>query len=281
MGFMLLSTLTVALMGGIVRHVSVELEVFMIAFFRILFGFLVFTPLFVRHGFVPLKTKRLGLHAFRGFLNSFAILLTFLAFSMVPLAKVMALKFTGPLFATILALVILGEVIRARRITALIIGFAGALVIVRPGVEVVDIGSLIILGAAFFWGLITIVVKMLTRTESNVAIAVYTTIFTMPITLAIAIPYWQTPTPEQFLWLFALGGLGSISHWCRAQAARDADITAIMPVDFSVLIWAALIGYFAFGEIPGLWIWIGALIIFSATTYIAYRERQIRNQRKS
>ena len=274
MGFMLLSALCVSVMGGMVRHVSSDVHVFVIAFFRTLFGLLVFTPLVMKTGLLYFKTKKIGLHALRGFLNSGALLLMFFAFSASPLAKVMALRFTGPLFGALLAVIILHEVIRARRISALIIGFFGALIILRPGIIELDPGGVAVLAAAFIWASVTIVVKLLTQTESNATITIYAAIFTIPVTLAVALPFWQTPTWEQFAWLFGLGAIGSISHWSRAQAARDADLTAIMPMDFSVLIWAALIGYFVFGEIPDIWVWVGAFMIFAATSYIACRERK-------
>jgi drug/metabolite transporter (DMT)-like permease len=281
MGFMLLSAFCVSVMGGMVRHVSADVHVFVVAFFRTLFGLLVFTPLFLRHGVAPLRTKQLGLQALRGALNSTALLLMFYAFSVTPLAKVMALRFTGPLFATILALIVLHEVIRARRITAMIVGFSGALVILRPGIEALDAGALAVLAAAFVWAAVTIVVKMLTSTDSNVTITIYAAVFTIPISLAAAIPFWQTPTPEQFAFLVALGAIGSVSHWSRAQAARDADVTAIMPMDFTVLIWAALVGYFAFGEVPDIWVWVGAFMIFAAISYITYRERKTKPRKNT
>ena len=281
MGFMLLSALCVSIMGGMVRHVSADLPVFMVAFFRTLFGLLVFTPVFMRTGVAVFRTKKIGMHVLRGGLNSGALLLMFYAFSVTPLAKVMALRFTGPLFATLLALIVLHEIIRARRISAIIIGFVGALIILRPGFVELDPGTMAVLGAAFIWAAVTIIVKMLTRTESNFTITVYAALFTIPVSLFAAIAVWQTPSLEQFVWLIALGTLGSISHWSRAQSARDADITAIMPMDFTVLIWAALLGYFAFGEIPDIWVWIGAFIIFASTTYIAFRERKVKSTTKT
>lgn len=280
MGFMLLSALCVSIMGGMVRHVSADLHVFIIAFFRTLFGLLVFTPLFMKTGFAYFRTKKVGLHVLRGSLNSAALLLMFFAFSVTPLAKVMALRFTGPLFATLLALVVLHELIRARRISALFIGFIGALIILRLGIVDLDPGAIAVLGAAFVWAGVTIVVKILTRTESNFTITIYAALFTIPVSLFAAVAVWQTPSLEQFVWLFALGALGSISHWSRAQSARDADITAIMPMDFSVLIWAALVGYFAFDEVPDIGVWVGAFIIFAATSYIAFRERKTKKPPK-
>jgi drug/metabolite transporter (DMT)-like permease len=274
MAFMLLSALCVSIMGGMVRHVSVEVHVFVIAFFRTLFGLLVFTPVFMKTGLEVLKTKKIGLLVLRGALNSAALLLMFYAFSVTPLAKVMALRFTGPLFATLLAVIVLHELIRARRISALVIGFFGALIILRPGIVELDPGVIAVLCAAGVWAGVTIVVKILTKTESNFTITIYAALFTIPASLIAALTVWQTPTLEQLAWMVGLGAIGSISHWSRAQSARDADVTAIMPMDFSVLIWAALIGYFAFGEVADVWTWVGAFIIFAATSYIAIRERQ-------
>jgi drug/metabolite transporter (DMT)-like permease len=278
MGFMLLSALCVSIMGGMVRHVSADIHVFVVAFFRTLFGLLVFTPVFMKTGIEVFKTKRIGLHVLRGGLNSAALLLMFFAFSVTPLAKVMALRFTGPLFATLLAVIVLHELIRARRISALVIGFFGALIILRPGIVELDPGAIAVLGAAGVWAGVTIIVKILTKTESNFTITIYAALFTIPASLIAALTVWQTPTLEQLTWMVGLGTIGSISHWCRAQSARDADVTAIMPMDFTVLIWAALIGYFAFGEVADVWTWAGAFIIFIATSYIAIRERQTKSK---
>lgn len=250
------------------------------AFFRSLFGLVVFIPLFMSAGFTPLKTKRLGMHITRGTLQSALMLVTFMAISLAPLATVTALRFSGPLFATLLALILLHEIIRMRRISALIIGFAGAMIILRPGIIDIDLGGLFALASAATWAMTMIAVKSLSRTESSSSVTIYSILVTTPVTFIAALFYWRTPTLEELLWLVLMGIFGSLSHWCRAQAYKSADISALVPIDFTALIWAASFGYILFGEIADIWTWIGGIIIFSSTLYITYREQQVRKERK-
>ncbi len=279
MALMLLSGLCVAAMSACVRHVSSDLHPMVIGFFRTVFGLLAFAPFLLRSGLEPLRTRRIGLHAVRGTLNVIGMLSYYMALSLAPLAKVTALGFSAPLFATVLALVVLGETIRKRRVTALIVGYLGALVILRPGFVALDTGSLFALASAAAWGLGMIVIKVLSRSESSLTITIYMTLVAMPLALAAAVTVWQTPTLTQMAWLAAIGTLASLANLSVAQAFKEADLTAILPFDFTKLIWASAIGYLVFAEEPSPWTWVGGTIIFSAATYIAFRERQTRAAR--
>ncbi|MDP7651067.1 MAG: EamA family transporter [Rhodospirillales bacterium] len=281
MAFMLLSALMLTGVNALIREMSSELHPFEIAFFRNLFGFIVLLPVFWRRGLQPLRTGRLGLHAVRGIVHTTSSLMFFYALSITPLAKATALKFSAPLFGTLLALMILGEALRARRITALVIGFAGTWVILRPGIADVDLGSLLVLGSAAIFATAMVIIKVLSRTESSLTITLYMGVFLSPLTLIAALPYWQMPSLEQLLWFAFMGAIGSIGQMCLAQAFKEADATAVFPFDFTKLLWAAVIGYFLFGEIPDAWTWLGGTMIFSAVAYIAYRENSIRTARKS
>ena len=276
MALMLFSGLCIAVMSACVRHVSGEVHPTVIGFFRTLFGLLAFVPFLLRSGLEPLKTRRVGLHAVRGALNVIGMLTYYMAVSLVPLAKVTALSFSAPLFATVLALIVLGETIRARRVTALIVGYLGTLIILRPGLVALDAGSLYALASAAAWGLGMIVIKVLSRSESSLTITLYMTLVAMPLTLIAAVPVWQTPTLNQAAWLAAIGALASLGNLTVAQAFKEADLTAILPLDFTKLIWASGIGYLSFAEEPSPWTWFGGTIIFSAATYIAFRERRAR-----
>jgi len=274
MAFMVLSTILLVGMNAIVRKLSQGMHPFEIAFFRVFVGFLFFSPVFLRSGLKHLKTTCLGLHATRGILNGAAMLTYFLGISLVPLAKVIAITFTAPLFATAIGFFVLREFIRARRITALAAGFIGALIVLRPEMVEIDAGPILLLFAAAVWGGVLIVIKVLSRTESSLTITLYSTIFLMPITVVAALPYWQTPTLEQAPWLVGIGVVGSLGQWCMAQAFKEADVTAVLPLEFTKLIWAAFLGYVMFTEIPDIWTWIGGAVIFVSSTYIAFRERQ-------
>jgi drug/metabolite transporter (DMT)-like permease len=276
-----LTTFAATCMQALIRSLSQQIHPFQIAFFRSFFAFLSFTPLFVRYGTQPLRTKRLGGHAIRGLLQGGAILLGYMALKMTPLAKVASLKFTQPLFITVMAVLFLGEIIRARRVTALIVGIIGALIILRPGIIEVDAGALMILGAAAIMSVCHILIKTLTKTESSVTLTLYMTIFITPFTLIAAIPYWQTPNLTQLALMFLLGLIGNVAQISRKQAYRFADLSSLAPFDFVRLLWMALFGFVFFGEVPDVWTWVGGTVIFSSSTYIALRERQQRNAGKA
>jgi drug/metabolite transporter (DMT)-like permease len=256
------------------------MHAFQAAFFRISIGLIFFLPVIAYYRFEPLRTKRLGTHAWRGGLNAVCMLLYFYGLSVTPLAKVIAITFTAPLFATVMGVLILREVIHARRIVALIIGFVGGFIILRPGFVEVDTGSISIFISAAIWGSTMIVIKVLGRTESSFTTTAYATIFLTPLVLIAAIPFWQWPTAEIWPWLFVIGILGSLGQICLAQAFREADITVVLPIDFTKLIWAAVLGYFVFAEVPDMWVWIGGVVIFASTTYIAFRERREEQAKK-
>jgi len=264
-----------AILHGSVRYASSELHPFEITFFRNLFGFIVLLPWFVMHGLEPLRTRRIGLHLLRASSNVLAMLMFFMALSMTPLAQVQALGFTAPLFTTVLAIFILGERVRLRRWTALIAGFIGALIIVRPGLQPIDTGSILTVASAAIWGFTLITIKLLSRTDSAITITAYMVLLMSPLSLLPALFYWTWPSPEMWFWLVVCGVFGTIAQLLMAQSFRVADATVVLPFDFTKIVWGALIGYLAFGEVVDIWTWVGAGVIFSGVTYITYRERNM------
>jgi drug/metabolite transporter (DMT)-like permease len=276
MAYMLACGFAFAAMNAIIRYMSADLHPLEIAFFRSLFGLLAFAPAFIRHGIEPLRTGRPAMHLLRGSLNVVSMTLFFTAISLVPLAKVAALGFSAPLFATVLAVVLLGEAIHARRIVALIVGFAGTMIILRPGYGGMDLGAVLVLISSLGYATGLIVIKSLTRTESSTTISIYAMLFTTPATFLLALSVWQAPTWSQLAWMAAIGGIGSLAHLAFAEAVKAVDITVVMPIDFTKLIWSAIIGYLVFAEVPDAWTWVGGTVIFSAVIYIAYREKRVR-----
>lgn len=274
--WMLVATFAAACQNSLVKFVSDDISVAEALFFRSLVSLSIFAPVVIRANFAPVKTGRLKLHCIRGTIHSFAQLLFFYALAITPLATVAALNFTGPLFTTLLAALMLGEVIRARRITAMALGFAGALIILRPGFIEMDLGAIATIVSAFIWAVSLICMKFLLRTESSLTITLYGLFFSISLSFIIAIPNWVTPTIEQLGWLLAIGVFNSISQITRTQAIKEADVSMIMPLDFTRLIWVSLFGYLLFDEVPDGWVWFGGIVIFASATYIAYRERQVR-----
>lgn len=274
MFFMVVSTVGFSTMHALVRYLADDLHPFEIAFFRNLFGLFVVLPWFIRYGWEPLRTKHFGMHLLRASINIFAMLMFFMALSLTELAKVQALSFTAPLFATLLAIFFLGEKVRLRRWTALLVGFFGAMVILRPGLAEIDVGSLLVVGSAAIWAVALIIIKILSRTDSAVTITTYMALLMTPLSLAPALFYWQWPTAEQWILLFLVGIVGTFAQMLMTQSFRVAEATAVMPLDFMKLVWGTIIGYLVFSEVPDAWTLFGGTIIFTGATYIAFRESQ-------
>jgi len=271
---MIASTLAFSTMHVMVRHVSADLHPLQVAFFRNIFGLLVFLPVILRHGFGFLRTSRLPMHGLRSVLNVVAMLCFFYALTIAPLTRVTALAFTTPLFVAVLGFVFLGERFRLRRWSAIIIGFAGTLVILRPGLIPADLGSILVLTSAGFWGMTMIVIKLLSRTDSSLTITGYSSILLSVLSLGPALYVWTQPTLEQLALLMLMGIVGTLAQIAFAQSLKDADTTAVLPFDFLKLVWASMFGVWLFGEVPDTLTWIGAVIVFASSFYIAWREHQ-------
>ena len=271
---MCFSTVAFAVMHASVRFVSAELPPFQIAFFRNLFGLAFLLPLLIGAGFAQMRTKRIGLHALRGLINIAAMLMFFTSLSIAPLAKVTALSFTAPIFAAVLSVVFLRERFRLYRWIAILVGFLGMLIILRPGFIALETGAMLAAGAAMFWAVAMIIIKLLSRTESSVAIVAWMGIFLCVFSIGPALWVWQTPTLSNLVWLAFIGMCGSIGQVALSQSFKETEPTAVLPFDFLKLIWATILGAWLFGEFPDALTFIGAMVIFSAGLFISHRERR-------
>ena len=276
---MLLSTLCFAAMHGSIRHVSASLHPFEIAFFRNLFGLLVVLPWFVQGGLAPLKTRRLGLHGLRAAINTYAMLAFFTALSITPLTAVTALGFTAPVFATVFAILVFGERVGLRRWSAIAFGFAGTLVVLRPGFQDIGLGPILALSSSLAWAFVLLIIKELGRTDTSVTITAYMQLIMTPLSLVAALFVWRTPELWQIPWLIGIGLAGGSGQLLMAQALRQAETNVVMPFDFCKLVWVTIRGYWGFSELPDAFTWVGGAMIFASAAYIAYRERA--TQRRS
>lgn len=273
---MCLSTVAFSIMHALVRFVSDVLPPFQIAFFRNVFGLAFLLPLLMRSRFAVLRTRHLHLHAARGVINIAAMLMFFTALSIAPLAKVTALSFTAPIFMAVLAVVFLGERFRIYRWLAILTGFAGMLIILRPGFVALDLGGVLVSVSALLWAVAMILIKILSRHDSSLTIVAYMGIFLGVFSVIPALWVWQPFDLPTLGWLVMIGLFGTIAQMALSQALKETDPTALMPFDFLKLIWTALIGMWFFAEIPDVYTWIGAAVIFGAGLFIAMRERQAR-----
>ena len=264
-----------ALMVNLVRHLTQSLDPLQVVFFRNLFGLLAMLPWLIGHGPAVLRTRHLGLHLLRAAIGIAAMICWFTTLSLLPLAQATALSFTAPMFTSLLAVLLLGEALRARRWSAIAIGFLGTLIILRPGRETLQPAALLALATALVWASSTILVKVMARTESAGAIVTYLVLFSTPLSFAGAWFVWQAPTLAQLGWAALLGAAGSAGHLCLTRALAGAEAGAVMPFDYLRLPVVALIAYLAFDEVPDGWVWLGGGVIALSGLYIARREARL------
>ncbi len=244
-----------------------------IVFFQHLFGLIPVAVLVWRSGGLSaLRTRRPFAHVLRGGLVFASMLLFFTALRGLPLAEAIAVTFTAPLFITALSIPLLGEAVGARRWAALVIGFVGALIMVRPGTEAFRPEALLVLASALMFALAMLLTRRLTRTETNVALVTYTTLITGLASLPLAVLAWQAPSTTN-LGLFAVVGIGSASgNYFLVLAYRNAPAAVVAPFDYTKLIWASVFGWMLWRESPEPAVWIGAAIVAAAGVYITRRE---------
>ena len=277
--WMLGASLLFAGLSAVIRYLGQRMHPFEVAFFRNLFGLAFMLPWLMRIGFGILRTQRFGMYLSRSALSLVSMLCWFSALPMLPFEQAVALSFTAPLFATMGAALILRETVRARRWTATVLGFVGVLVILRPGLshsaggaDFISLGAFLAISSAMLSAGLTLIVKDLARTEASDAVVTYMVLLLTPMSLAPALFVWQWPPLAIWPLLLAMGALGSAGHMCYMRSLARADASAVMPYDYTRLLFAALLGYLAFAEVPDIWTWIGAALIAGSAIYIAHRE---------
>ena len=266
------ATLFGSFMGAGVKLLSNDLHPIIICFYRCLMGLIIITPFVARNNFKALQTDNMRLQIFRALINIISMICWFSAIGMMHFEKATALGFTTPLFTTVLAVLILGEVIRFHRTAALLLGFIGILIIIRPGYMPFEFGTILMLIASFSFSFVLIFVKKLSATDSSLTIIFYHLVYMTPVFFILSLFYWENINLNQLIIFTLMGASGLLSHWCLAQAFKMSDTTFVMPLQFTKLIWASLIGLFIFAEQPDIWTWVGGIIIFISVVYITYRE---------
>jgi len=259
-------------MGACVKLLSDDLHPVIICFYRCLMGLIIITPFIIKNNFQALQTDNMRLQILRALINIISMICWFTAIGMMHLEKATALGFTTPLFTTVLAVIVLGEVIRFHRTAALLLGFIGILIIIRPGYMPFEFGTILMLIASFSFSFVLIFVKKLSATDSSLTIIFYHLLYMTPAFFILSLFYWQSISFNQLVIFSLMGSSGLLSHWCLAQAFKMSDTTFVMPLQFTKLIWASLIGLFIFAEQPDIWTWVGGIIIFISVVYITYRE---------
>jgi len=266
------ATLFGSSMGAGVKLLSDDLHPIIICFYRCLMGLILIIPFVALNNFKALKSNNTKLQLIRASINIISMICWFSAIGIMHFEKATALGFTTPLFTTILAVIVLGEVIRFHRTAALILGFIGIIIIIRPGYVPFEFGTLLMLAASLSFSFVLIFVKKLSATDSSLTIIFYHLLYMTPVFFILSLFYWESVSFNQLIIFVFMGASGLLSHWCLAQAFKLSDTTFVMPLQFTKLIWASLIGLFIFAEQPDVWTWVGGVIIFISVVYITYRE---------
>jgi drug/metabolite transporter (DMT)-like permease len=275
---MIISGLFFVIMHSAVKYLSKEVHIFEIAFFRCALVVFVLAPIIFQQGKSIFITKQPKIQFLRISTNSVAMLCFFYGITSTPLAQLTTLGFTVPIFATILAVIFMGEKIRIRRTSALIIGFIGTIIVMRPDISI-ELGAMLIIFSSFLWSVCLIFIKKLTQTDSAITISLYFGIGMIPATFAMAFPVLEMINIRQFLILVFIAITGTLAQTIMNSALKKGELALLLPFDFLRLIWSVLIGYALFAEEPHITLWIGGVLIVGSTSYIAWRESSLKKSK--
>jgi drug/metabolite transporter (DMT)-like permease len=261
---MLAAALTMTLQSAIVKDLGATIDSFEIAFFRGLFGTVLVLPVAMRRLRFHELSHNLGLHAGRAIAGVTSLICTFYAFTAMPLADATAIMFTMPIFMIVLAVVFLGESAGWWHTTATLIGFIGVVIVVRPGTAAFDPVSLIALFGALLHAVVGVFVKKMARVEPPELIMLYFSLLATVVFFVPTLYVWRAPTPVELVLLGAVAVLGIVNQVCFIAACRVGEMTVVAPLDYTRLLFAGILGYAVFGEIPDQVAALGALLIIAS-----------------
>ncbi len=257
---------------AIVKHVGDDLPAAQAAFLRYILGLVFLIPMIRPILAARLTPRQLRLFGLRGLVHTVAVILWFFAMTRIPIAEVTAMNYLSPIYITLGAALFLGEKLPPRRLAAVIVALIGALIILRPGVKVIDPGHIAMLGTAIGFAAGYLIAKQLSGEVSAVVVvgmlSITVTIGLAPFALAV----WVTPTLGQLGWMFLVACFATAGHYTMTLAFAAAPLTVTQPITFLQLVWAVLLGYLAFGEAVDAWVILGGAIIMAAVSFITWRE---------
>lgn len=256
----LFSFMAMAISG---RELSAHLTTYQILFFRSLIGLLLIGALVAASGLSQLRTRRAGSHLLRNLAHFGGQYGWFYGLAFIPLAQVIAIEFTTPIWTALLAWLLLGERLTLPRLTALVFGLGGLLLILRPGGEALHPAALAVLAGALGYALSYIQTKSLSATETPLCILFYMTLMQLPLGLIPSVLNWTTPAPATLPWLLLVAVTAMSAHYCMARAFRLADATVVVPMDFMRLPLIALVGYLFYQEMIDLPVLLGAALMLT------------------
>ena len=246
------------------RETLRELNVFQVMELRSVIGLLLLLPILHFHGGVAaMKTQRPLTHITRNLVHYVAQIGWFLALTLIPLSQLVSIEFTMPIWIALMAAFFLGERMTVWKITAIVLGLIGVVVIVRPTAGAINVGQLVALAAAFGFGISITMIKSLTRTDSTLRIIFWMTVVQSAAGLLPALYVWQWPTPQLWAWLVLIAFCGTFSHFCMARAMLYADATVVVPMDFLRVPLSATLGWLLYAERLDIFTVLGAVLILA------------------
>lgn len=265
-----------SIMDALVKWLGPDYPTLELVFFRSAFAFIPIAYVLWRSGsFAALRTRQPLGHAARSLTGLVSLSLFFYAYSQMPLANVIAISFAAPLLVTALSVPLLGERVGWRRWTAVLVGFGGVVIMVKPDTGVFDRIAVLALAGTVLYALVVVFIRKLSRTETPTAIVFYYAA-TSTVASGAALPFvWVKPDLEGWVLLSLVGLIGGIAQLVMTNAFRLADVSIVAPFDYTHIIWAALLGFFIWGEVPGNTIWLGAAIVMASGIYILFREAHL------
>ena len=272
----IISSFWISIMLCLVRYISEYYNAYIIVFWRLFFSLLLMLPWLIRNGLNVLKTSKLKLFFFRAVIGIIAMLIWFYALVKLTLPQATSLSFTGPIFTTIAAIIFLKERPGIYRISAILIGFLGVLIIVRPGFIEFNLATILVLISTSLWAIAAIIIKKLSSTEQPKLITFYMASMMMPIALIFAVFNWQIIELNHVIWLLLIGLTSNFAHNALSKSLSLADVTAIMPYDFIRLVFVGIFAYILFNDQTNIYDILGSLVIITSNIYISYRENKLK-----
>ena len=266
------------LMGTFIKLAQEELNVFTTGFLRFFFGFLIIIPYILKTKFKVFSTKNLKIHIVRSVLNLPAMLLGFAALAMLPLEKMTAIHFIVPIIVTILAVIFLKEKIYLYRSIALVMGFLGMLIILRPGIIDISIGIYMALISSLIWSVVIILTKKVSKDDSAITILSHQYVYMSFFSFPLVIYFWEQPSLNTIIFILCAAMSGTVLHIALNHAYKLVDVTMTQPYSFLGLIVSSIIGYFVFSDKPDFYTWLGASVIFCGVLLISYRELHLNKE---
>lgn len=274
-GLMLLAVLLFTVMDSIGKGLMARYPVQQAVWARYFFQFMLMLLLIPRIGVAGmLRTRRPGLHVARGLLLALATVCLFSAISVVPLADAYTITFTAPLMVTLLSIPLLGERVGLRRWTAVLVGFAGVLVVIRPGFASVDWALLLPLVTAACFAVYQILTRIASRDGGEGPIGmVFHLAWVGAAVMTMIVPFhWQPVAAADWPWMVAMGALGALGHVMLVRALTITPASLLAPFIYVQIVWALAIGWIWFGDLPDVWMLTGCAIIVASGLYVLYRE---------